>query len=103
MPKGFHKTIKSRETKYVFHICNCGWECIVDDVKDERRALKLKAMKVRQHNKRCQDRGTDIDLGTRHPPMNGSYICGDLKPYLNNEGANVRDLISAQFKIDIAK
>ena len=103
MPKGFNKTAKSHDLKYVFHVCNCGWECMIDNVADEKRAVKLKQMRVRQHNKRCPDRGKKvIDLGSAVMKMNGSYICGDPKAHLHGT-KNMRELIKDQFNIDLAK
>jgi len=76
---------------------------MIDNVTDERRAQKLKQMRVRQHNKRCQDKGTCVDLGCREPKMNGRYICGDTKQHFEAGKNNMRQLIEQQFKLDIAK
>ena len=76
---------------------------MIDNVTDERRALKLKQMRVRQHNKICQDKGTCVDLGRREDKMNGSYVSGDKKRHLCGAQNNMRELIKEQFKLEIAK
>ena len=76
---------------------------MIDNVKDEKRALKMKQMRVRQHNKRCSDPAVKkiVDLGRYDPQMNGSYVCGQTSRLI--VGASGRELIREQFKIDIPK
>ena len=76
---------------------------MIDNVTDEKRALKLKQMRVRQHNKRCPNPGIPTDLGTRGDKMNGSYVSGDTKRHLCGAQNSMRELIKEQFKLEIAK
>ena len=76
MPKSKNKCIASRGTAYVFYLCPCGWECIIDNIKDVKRAEGLRGMKVRGHNRNCNEAKRKMDCGVHKLQMNGSNLCG---------------------------
>ena len=101
MPKGNRtKTAASANTRYCFYQCPCGWDCIVDNIKDVKRAEKLRMMKVRCHLKKCPNPPTDFEHGAGvMPQLNGSHLTGkDAKNVmLYTQGYDVRKLINYQF------
>jgi hypothetical protein len=102
MPKSKNKCVPSRETAYAFYTCPCGWECIIDNIKDVKRAEKLRGMKVRGHNKNCNEGKRTRDLGDYTLQMNGSHVCGrDAKAQDAADRAGkvdgLKHLMSSQF------
>ena len=97
MPKGkSQRAVRSQGTIYCFHLCPCGWECVIDKTKDEKRAEKLKNMRVKYHHKRCEvGRNSEPEnMGTGQPKMNGSHMCGNVSAYFQSD---VRKLLVHQF------
>jgi hypothetical protein len=101
MPKGTRtKTAAAWNTQYLFYQCPCGWDCIVDNIKDVKRAKKLRMMKVKCHLKKCTNPPKAMEQGNGcMPQLNGSYLSGrdaqNLMKY--TQGYDVRKLINYQF------
>ncbi len=101
MPKSTNKCIGSRETRYVFYLCPCGWECLIENIKDVKRAEKLRRMKIRCHKKKCDHAKRPADCGSYLMKMNGNHLVG--KDSLAGEAAdragknNARTLMKTQF------
>ena len=106
MPKGIAtKTQASGNTMYTFYTCSCGFEIVVDNIKDIKRAEKLKKMKMRLHLRNCPCKPDyNVDHGGIMPEMNGSYLAGkDAKNVkVHHEGGDVRTLMEHQFP-DVCK
>ena len=103
MPKGHSlKTDPAYSTIYVFHTCPCGWECLINNVKDIKRAEKLRGIRVRCHGKKCEvSRSAELTTHTGNQPiMNGSNLTGrDAKnvDLFKHMGGDVRRLMKHQF------
>tara|TARA_R110000824_G_scaffold315496_5_gene502642 strand:- start:160 stop:486 length:327 start_codon:yes stop_codon:yes gene_type:complete len=101
MPKSTNKCIGSRETRYVFYQCPCGWECLIDNIKDIKRAEKLRGMKVRCHKRKCDAGNCPADCGSYLMKMNGKHVVG--KDALAQDAADKagrmasRQLMKSQF------